>query len=71
MNKEEILRERDRIMRKKEINDLIEKAFKKHFDRMTIPIMDIPKIYDRARVRILVGENSDQVLHSISLEYKK
>lgn len=58
------------IVRKPKTEKLIESAFKVCFDCVQIPIMDIPKIYARARKHIENGEDSIQVMHNISLEYK-
>lgn len=50
--------------------DPIEEAFGIYFNRVQIPLMDIPKIYAEARVRTAGGEALSDVMHSISLRYK-
>jgi hypothetical protein len=54
----------------KQIDSQIEAAFKIHFDRVQIPIFDIPKIYDRARADIEAGKTADESLQALSQAYK-
>ena len=56
---------------KKAIDKQISEAYRVHFDRVQVPMLDLPKIMDRARQHILAGENANQVLYNLSLEYKK
>lgn len=46
-------------------------AFKKYFDRVEIPIMDLISISAEADRRTRNGEDLNQVMHNISLRYKK
>lgn len=50
--------------------DPIEEAFRIYFDRVEIPLMHIPKIYEEARIRTKGGEALSQVMYTISLRYK-
>jgi len=54
----------------KQIDDEIAKAFKKHFDHVVIPLLDIPKIYDQARAAIAAGATADETLLSQAANYK-
>ena len=49
----------------KQIDKLIEQAFKIHFNRIQIPIMDIPRIYKIARERMEKGQTADEALLKI------
>jgi signal transduction protein with GAF and PtsI domain len=54
----------------KQIDSQIEAAFKIHFDRVQIPIMDIPRIYRIAHEKIEKGMSADEAVKSISMLYK-
>jgi hypothetical protein len=54
----------------KSIDDAIEAAFKVHFDRVQIPIMDIPRIYRIARERIAKGQTANEAMLKIRELYE-
>lgn len=53
--------------RSKEISE----AFKKHFDRVSIPIMDIPKIYNACEARVIGGQTPDEAMNFIRETYQE
>lgn len=56
----------------KQVDTDTEKAFRVHFDRVQIPIMDIPGIYQRARV-LMQKDNytADDAVKIIAQIYKE
>lgn len=56
--------------RKSNSEKALDQAFKVHFDRVQIPIFDIPRIYSRARMLVGQGLTADQALALISEGYK-
>lgn len=61
---------------KKQIDSEIAAAFKIHFDRVAIPLFDIPKIYNIALQRVEKGQTSDEAVKALvplynELEYLK
>ena len=54
----------------KKLDDQIEASFKIHFDRVQIPIWDIPKIYKGAREVFQAGKPIDDYLKTLAETYK-
>ena len=54
----------------KKTEKLLDAAFKTAFDCLPIPMLDIPKIFNEARKRVLAGEDALQVMHNLALGYK-
>jgi hypothetical protein len=49
----------------------VDAAFKKHFNCVQIPMMDLPKIFNETRQRFMAGEAIDAVMEKLSNKYKQ
>jgi hypothetical protein len=60
-----------RMTKTKQQDMLIESAFGKHFNRVQIPLMDIPKIYREARIALEHGMSLDNAMEVLAMTYKQ
>lgn len=55
----------------KRIDDEISLAFKQHFDRTPISMLEIPRIYRIARERMSKGQTANEAVGSVRMLYVK
>ena len=55
---------------KKQIEKQIEAAFSLHFNRIVIPIFDIPKIFEAARQGLALGLDLNEVMKDLVVRHR-